>query len=191
MLAFNPVGEAKSRLVMLRDLLFSQRPARQAGRALYAAVVEQARAPAFYVDLAAPDTVEGRFEIYTLHVLLLLDRLRRNGEAAAETAQSLFDTYVKALDHALREMGVGDLSVGRKMRRLGEAFYGRVKSLEAAFAALPADEDLKALLKRTVYAEAENGPVSALAAYVLAQRANLAEQPLDDLLDGRVGWTFP
>jgi cytochrome b pre-mRNA-processing protein 3 len=176
---------------MLRDLLFRQRPTRQAGQALYTGVVEQARSPAFYVDLAAPDTVEGRFEIYTLHVVLVLDRLRRNGAAAGETAQSLFDTYVKSLDHALREMGVGDLSVGRKMRRLGEAFYGRAKSYEAAFAALPADDDLKALLKRTVYAESEGGPLDALAAYVLAQRENLGKQPLEALLEGRVSWTSP
>ena len=110
---------------MLLDRLFRPRPAQAAGRALYARAVEQSRMPALYSDLGAPDTVEGRFEVYTLHVMLLLDRLRGEGAEAAEVSQALFDTYVQALDHALREMGVGDLSVGRKMRRLGEAFVAR------------------------------------------------------------------
>ena len=112
--------------------LFRPRPAQAAGRALYASVVEQSRQPALYERLGAPDTVEGRFELYSLHVVLLLDRLRRQGDQATETSQALFDTFVKALDHALREMGVGDLSVGKKMRRLAEAFYGRAKSYDAA-----------------------------------------------------------
>jgi cytochrome b pre-mRNA-processing protein 3 len=172
---------------MLFDRLFRRRPARAAGRSLYASVVEQARTPALYADLGAPDTVEGRFEIYTLHVVLLLDRLKRQGAAAAETAQSLFDTYVAQLDHALRELGVGDLSVGKKMRRLGEAFYGRVKSYEQAFAELPATAELEAVLGRTVYAEADTAP-GALAAYVLAQRDALARQPLEGLLAGRARW---
>jgi cytochrome b pre-mRNA-processing protein 3 len=173
---------------MLLDRLFRPRPAQATGRALYQSVVDQSRAPGLYTDLGAPDTVEGRFEIYSLHVVLLLDRLRGHGDQAAETSQALFDTYVKALDHALREMGVGDLSVGKKMRKLGEAFFGRAKSYEAAFKALPATEALEALLVRTVYAEADAAPTPRLTAYVLDQRATLAAQPLDRILAGEVDW---
>lgn len=173
---------------MLLDRLFRPRAAQAAGRALYAQTVEQARSPGLYADLGAPDTAEGRFEIYSLHVVLLLDRLRGHGEAATEVSQVLFDTYVKDLDHALRELGVGDLSVGRKMRKLGEAFYGRGKSYEAAFAALPNDEPLQALLIRTVYADADAAPAPRLTAYVLAQRAALAQQPLEALTAGEVAW---
>lgn len=173
---------------MLLERLFRPRPAREAGRALYARAVDQARSPALYADFGAPDTPEGRFEVYTLHVMLLLDRLRGQGAAAQEVSQSLFDTYVKALDHALRELGVGDLAVGRKMRRLGEAFYGRGKSYDAAFAALPDASALQALIARTVYAGGDAGQAHRLAAYVLAQRAALAPQPLDALLAGRVDW---
>jgi cytochrome b pre-mRNA-processing protein 3 len=169
--------------------LFRTRPAQAIGRALYASVVEQSRSPALYERLGAPDTVEGRFEIYSLHVVLLLDRLRRQGDQAAETSQSLFDTYVKALDHALREMGVGDLSVGKKMRRLGEAFYGRAKSYEEAFAELPDTAKLQGLLSRTVYADAGTDLAADLAAYVTAQRDALAVQPLEALLDGRAAWS--
>jgi cytochrome b pre-mRNA-processing protein 3 len=173
---------------MLLDRLFRPRPSEAMGRALYAKVVEQSREPALYEALGAPDTVEGRFEIYSLHVVLLLDRLRRQGAQATEISQALFDTYVKSLDHALRELGVGDLSVGKKMRRLGEAFYGRARSYEAAFADLPATRELEALLSRTVYADAEVDRAKPLAAYVTAQREALAEQPLEALLAGQVSW---
>jgi len=174
---------------MLLDRLFRPRPAQAAGRALYARVVAQSRTPALYADLGAPDTVEGRFEVYTLHVMLLLDRLRGQGVQAAEVSQALFDAYVQALDHALREMGVGDLSVGRKMRRLGEAFYGRGKSYDSAFDSLPDTAPLEALLTRTVCAETPEAPVAALRDYVLAQRTVLAAQPLGPLLAGQVDWS--
>ena len=176
---------------MLLDRLFRPRAAQVGGRALYARSVEQSRTPALYADLGAPDTVEGRFEVYSLHVVLLLDRLRGHGEAAGDVSQSLFDTYVKGLDHALREMGVGDLSVGRKMRKLGEAFYGRGKSYETAFASLPDTAALHALLARTVYAEAEDPPAARLVDYLLRQRAALAAQPLERLLAGEVDWMAP
>ena len=168
--------------------LFKPRPAQLAGRALYARTVAQARTPALYADLGAPDTAEGRFEIYSLHVYLLLERLKGQGEQAAETAQALFDTYVSALDHALRELGVGDLSVGKRMRKLGEAFYGRINSYEEALAALPDPTRLEALLARTVYEGAEAANVPALAAYVVAQRSALAAQTLERLCAGEVEW---
>jgi cytochrome b pre-mRNA-processing protein 3 len=150
--------------------------------------VEQARSPALYAELGAPDTIEGRFEVYSLHVVLLLERLRGQGAPAADIAQALFDTYVQALDDALREMGVGDLSVGKKMRKLGEAFYGRARSYEAALAALPDVAGLEALLGRTVYAGADAGHAPRLAGYVLKQRAALAEASVDSLAAGSVAW---
>ncbi len=174
---------------MILDRLFRPKPAQIAGASLYAACVEQARSPALYAEFGTPDTVEGRFEIYTLHVVLLLDRLVRHGPKAAEVSQGLFDTYVRSLDDALREMGVGDLSVGKKMRRLGEAFYGRVKNYEAAFAALPEAGELDALLARTVYAGVEAPPVESLRGYVTTQRAALAGQDLAPILEGRVAWS--
>jgi cytochrome b pre-mRNA-processing protein 3 len=173
---------------MLLDRLFRPRAAQAAGRTLYAQAVEQSRTPGLYSELGAPDTAEGRFEIYSLHVVLLLDRLRGEGEVAADVSQALFDTYVKDLDHALRELGVGDLSVGRKMRKLGEAFYGRGKSYESAFAALPDEAPLQALIARTVYAEADPEPAPRLTAYVLAQRTALAQQPIAALTAGEVAW---
>ena len=176
---------------MLLDRLFRPRPAQAMGRALYAQVVEQARTPMLYEDLGCPDTVEGRFELYTLHLMLLLERLREGGEAASAISQALFDTYLKGLDDALREMGVGDLSVGKKMRRLGEAFYGRGKSYDAALADLPDTAPLAALLGRTVYEGVEPVHAEALTAYVLRRRDALAAQPIETLLAGEVEWGAP
>jgi cytochrome b pre-mRNA-processing protein 3 len=168
--------------------LFKPRPAEKAGRALYVAIVEQARRPRLYAELGAPDTIEGRFELYSLHVILLLDRLKRQGDRAAETAQALFDTYVQSLDDALREIGVGDMAVGRKMRKLGEAFYGRVKSYEEALAALPDRAPLEALVGRTVFAGVETQAAASMIDYLLAQREALANNSLEALCDGRVSW---
>jgi cytochrome b pre-mRNA-processing protein 3 len=185
----------RNRGVMLLDRLFRPRPTLAAGRALYARVVEQSRLPALYTDLGVPDTVEGRFEAYSLHLVLLLDRLRGQGPEATDVSQALFDTYVKSLDHALRELGVGDLSVGKKMRKLGEAVYGRGKSYDTAFDALPDKAPLEALLARTVYADADAELQAAgaarLGAYVLAQRGALAAQPIEPLLAGEAAWGSP
>jgi len=168
--------------------LFKPRPAQLAGRELYARVVAQAREPGLYLDLGAPDTVEGRFELYSLHVYLLLERLKGQGPQAAETAQALFDTYLSGLDNALRELGVGDTVVGKRMRKLGEAFYGRIQSAEAALAALPDRTALEALLARTVYAAADQAKAPALAAYMIDQRETLAGQPLEAIVAGDVAW---
>jgi cytochrome b pre-mRNA-processing protein 3 len=109
---------------------------------------------------------------------------------ASDVSQILFDTYVTSLDHALREMGVGDLSVGKKMRKLGEAFFGRAKSYEAAFAEFPQTSALSDLIARTIYAEAGT-PTEPMVGYIRKQRDALAIQPLDGLLAGKVSWVKP
>jgi cytochrome b pre-mRNA-processing protein 3 len=173
---------------MQLDRLFRPRPALAMGRALYAQVVEQARRPSLYLELGCPDTIEGRFEVYTLHLMLVLDRLRGQGPVAAEVSQALFDVYLKRLDDALREMGVGDLSVGKKMRKLGEAFYGRLKTFVAAVEALPDRGPLTALIGRTVYEGVDASHAPELADYLLRQRAALAAAPVERLVDGCADW---
>lgn len=171
------------------DRLFRERPALAAGRALYARVVERARDPSLYLDLGCPDTVEGRFELYTLHLLLVILRLRGEGPEAGEVSQALFDHYLKRLDDALRELGVGDLSVGKKMRKLGEAFYGRAKAMDAALQRLPDMEPLTALIRRTVYEEADDRHAPELAAYLVRQRDALAANDVAKLTAGEIEWT--
>lgn len=165
---------------MLKQL-FRPRPQARQAEALYALVVDQARQPAFYTALATPDRIDARFELYTLHVLLLLMRLRAEGERGADIGQRLFDVYVSALDDSLRELGVGDLSVAKKMRKLGEALYGRMKAYETPLEAGDAGE-LALALARNVHGSEEAVAGSALADYALRTRDSLAGQGLDDLL---------
>src|SRR5512140_1695941 len=102
---------------------------------LYGTIVAQARAPAFYGRYAVPDTVNGRFEMIVLHLVLLLRRLEGEPVAVRRRGQGVFDLFCRDMDGSLREMGVGDLAVPRQMRRIGEAFYGRQAAYAAALAA--------------------------------------------------------
>jgi cytochrome b pre-mRNA-processing protein 3 len=165
---------------------FSPRAQVSAGRALFASANGQARNPAFYGEDAVPDTYEGRFELLALHVVLLLHRLKGDDPHVAETRQGLFDTFVRNLDDGLREMGVGDLSVGKKMRKLGAAVYGRLKSYNEALQG--GETAVVPLLIRTVFADAPSDGVHALAAYVIEADAALAALPTEQLLQGEATW---
>ena len=158
------------------------------GEALYERAVDQARQPDFYTTLGVADRIDARFELYTLHALLLILRLRDEGAEGfgVDAAQALFNTYVSALDHALRELGVGDVSVGKKMRKLGEAMYGRMTAYEAPLRADDADALARALAKN-VYESDEPERAEALARYAVASRARLAAQALADLMKAP-GW---
>jgi cytochrome b pre-mRNA-processing protein 3 len=145
--------------------------------ALYGAIVAQARRPAFYRDFAVPDTVEGRFEMIVLHVALFFRRVRNERDDVRALGQGVFDSFCRDLDHSLREMGVGDLAVPKRMRGLGEAFYGRARSYDRA---LDSDDHaaLVATLARNVFAATGAAPAGAhrLAAYVAAAQHHLAAQ---------------
>jgi cytochrome b pre-mRNA-processing protein 3 len=91
---------------MFLQRLLRPGPARAIGERLYVSTVRQARTPALYARMGAPDTPDGRFEIYTLHVLLVLSRLRQVGPSASAVSQSLFDAYIGGLDNGLRELAV-------------------------------------------------------------------------------------
>jgi hypothetical protein len=108
---------------------FQPRPARIAGEALYAAAAAQARTPGFYRELGVEDTREGRFELYTLHVILLMDRLRGQGPAADETSQALSERYVRGLDDAFRELGIGDVGLAKRMKELMERIRDQMEKL--------------------------------------------------------------
>ena len=173
---------------MILDRLLKPRPAKAAGAALYQAAVAQARQPGLYAAGRIPDTREGRFEAYTLHVILLVERLKGEGAAGAETSQALFDAYLRGLDDAFRELGVGDLAVPKRMKTLGQAFYGRGRSYEQAFAALPDRTSLNALASRTLLEGVEPADVETIADYIVAQRQALEALGVDGLLSGAVAW---
>ena len=166
---------------MLKNL-FKARPGVRIGDDLYAKAVSQARNPAFYTRLGVADRIDARFELYTLHVLLLVLRLRdENTAQGQDAAQAVFDVYVSALDHALREEGVGDVAVGKKMRKLGEALYGRMNAYEQPLRAGDAGGLAEAMAKN-VYAEPQAMHAEELAHYALTTRAALAAQDFNKVL---------
>ena len=156
-------------------------------REAYAAVVGQARRPWFYRDLGVPDTADARFEMVALHAFLVMRRLGREGEAARGFAQDLFDLMFTDMDENLREMGVGDLSVGKRIRKLAEGFYGRVASYEKALDSGDRAA-LRAALARNVHrgAPAPGADLEGLADYVARADARLAAWPARAVLEGRV-----
>src|SRR6185295_17528936 len=94
----------------------------------------QALRPDFYYDGGARDNFSGRFEMTSLHAALVFRRLRTAGASGKELAQECFDALFDGFDEALRDIGTGDLSVGKKIRKMGEAFYGRAKAYDEALA---------------------------------------------------------
>src|SRR5262245_49428922 len=116
---------------------------------LYGTIVARARAPAFYQLYGVPDTVNGRLEMVMLHTVLFLRRLEGEIGPIRQLGQSLFDQFCRDMDANMREMGVGDLAVPRRMRRIGEAFYGRRAVYRTALDA-PGNDRLVAALHRNV-----------------------------------------
>jgi cytochrome b pre-mRNA-processing protein 3 len=175
---------------MIFQRLFTPRPLQSAARSLFAGAIEKARDPEIYLAGGAPDTTEGRFEVYALHVILLVRRLSGAEPAVAELRQGVFDAFVRNLDDGLRDMGVGDLSVGKKMRKLAQAFYGRLKSLDLAFAAAAPDEALAALVGRTLFGGGEEGLAASrpIALYLQRAEAALAAAPLSQIMKGEAPW---
>lgn len=172
---------------MFFDRLFKQRPAQKAAASLYAGAVAAARRPGFYLDMAVPDTREGRFELYSLHVFLLLDRLNGQGDAARETAQHLIEAMVTGLDDAFHEMAVSHTVVPKRVKKLAAACNGR---MQAYAAALASDEPgaLEGVLARTLY-DAPPEKAAQLAAWVRHARADLSAQALEALLAGEAVWS--
>ncbi|GJL97520.1 MAG: ubiquinol-cytochrome c chaperone [Hyphobacterium sp.] len=107
-------------------------PTKRHTQALYVRTVEAARRPEFYSEGGVPDTPEGRFEMIALHVILIIRKLNTEGERGRTAGQALFDYFFKDMDAALREMGIGDTGIGKKVRAMAEVFYGRFKSYSDA-----------------------------------------------------------
>jgi cytochrome b pre-mRNA-processing protein 3 len=118
-------------------------PARTATE-LYGRLVAQARSPAFYAGMGVPDTPEGRFELLLLHMALMLRRLQREGQETAQLARALSETFVIDMDDCMREMGVGDLTVAKKVKKAAAALYDRSRDYGKALEL--ADADLLAQL---------------------------------------------
>jgi cytochrome b pre-mRNA-processing protein 3 len=158
---------------------------------LYGAIVAQGRAAAFYQDYGVPDTVNGRFEMLVLHAVLLLRRL--NGEKASLRAlgQAVFDKFCNDMDANLRELGAGDLSVPKKMRRIGEAFYGRQSVYGAALDGSDPSALSVALGRNVFSAAAPDWRSERLAAYVREAARRLSALDRDAFGSGQIAFPLP
>ena len=147
---------------------------------LYSKIVEQARTPAFYLEYGVADTVDGRFDMILLHLFLVLQRLEDEGESQAKLQRQLQEAFVTDMDRSLREMGVGDMSVGKQVKKMSVAWFGRAGAYREA---LTVEDNiaLEEALSRNVYRDDSNGDVTRLALYVRACRNGLSQQSIHDI----------
>ncbi|NQV60196.1 MAG: hypothetical protein HQ502_11035 [Alphaproteobacteria bacterium] len=180
---------------MLRNWFRKRDRGQDQAHALYLTAVAQARRPLFYSDHGIPDSVDGRFDLIVMHVFLLLgplNNLARQVDAsetsgrAGEIAQALFDTMFGDMDRSLREMGVSDIAVGKRVKHMAKAFYGRVTAYDEGLAG--PDELLGEALRRNLFGTVEPTPahVAAMADYLRCQVGHMASVSEARILSGDV-----
>ena len=162
---------------MILARLFKPKP--NPARPLYEAIVAAARQPWAYRDAKVPDTVDGRFDFLVLHLCLVLERL---GQEAPEFKQALIDHFCTDMDDNLRELGAGDLSVAKKVRRMAEALAGRF----AAYDAARDNAAMEQAIQRNVYGGKAGPGVGQLATYAIVERGLLQAQTSASLQIGKV-----
>ena len=166
-------------------------PKKTAVNDLYDVIVAHARRPVFYTVLGVPDTVNGRYDVIMLHAYFVMKRLKAIGIEASTTSQALFDCMFADMDKNLREMGVGDLSVGKKVKAMATAFYGRIKAYDEGLGGGP--EQLADSLRRNLFAEAEptDWQVSAMADLLSDQIQASSTWSLGHIEKGAISFITP
>lgn len=178
---FGKAGPARGRARDVRVIfgLFGRSRERRAPvDALFARLAEASRQPALYRSCGVPDTFEGRFESLTLHLFLLLRRLRDLPAPAADLSQELVDACFAYLELGFRNGGVSDIAVPKRMKKIGQSLYGRLKAYEAALDE-PGPEALIEALRRNVGA---GEGAEQLARYALDSAERLAGRDLAAIL---------
>lgn len=168
-----------------------RRSVRDAAEAAYRRVVEQARQPLFFTAFGVPDTIDGRFELICLHAFIYLHRLKMERPRSTAASQAFFDAMFADMDRGLREMGTGDLSVGRHVKRMAQGFYGRIRAYEAGL-----DRDASSLgpaLARNLFGTVGESAaaIEPMVDYVRRAASQLAGQSAAELLDGDVRFPPP
>ncbi len=159
--------------------------------ALYDVLVKKSREAAFYTTFGVPDTVDGRFDMIIIHAMLVFRHLRDGGNDAEITGQAVFDLMFKDMDRSLREMGVGDLSVARHIKKMAKAFYGRAAMYEEGLDG--ETELLGQALQSNVYRHraAEPQVIAGMTDYLRRVDAHIAGQNVADIVAGRLDLTIP
>lgn len=160
---------------------------------LYGAIVAQARNPVFYASMGAPDTLEGRFDLVLLHVFLVSRRLGDVGGQGPAAAQELLDRFFEDMDGNLREIGIGDLSVPKKMRAMGEAYLGRAAAYDGALKSGDMSA-LEAALAKNIYggaSEKNSANIAALARYVREAASAFQRVEVERLIEAQIPFPNP
>jgi len=165
--------------------IFKKKPDVRIVRKVYSDIVAQSRQRLFYADWGIPDSVNGRFDLISLHMCLVFRRLKSSDPEAKTFSQGLFDLFFLDMDHSLREMGAGDMAVPKRIQKMGELFYGMAESLSKAL-----DEEdndaLQSCLVRNVYDGVQTPSLELLVQYVLAQSEFLASQESEAIRNGLI-----
>ncbi|MEM8837979.1 MAG: ubiquinol-cytochrome C chaperone family protein [Pseudomonadota bacterium] len=144
-------------IVNLRWLGLGEKAADPRIRAVYDALVRQAREPVFYTSYGVPDTITGRFDLIVLHTFFCFYRSKEADDALRDFGPEVFDTFFEDMDRSLREMGVGYQAVPKRIKKMGEAFYGRVTAYDNALAS-GEDAEIAEALHRNLFPDLEVAP---------------------------------
>lgn len=155
---------------------------------LYGQIVAAARQPVLYADWNVPDTPLGRYEMMALHMFLFLHRARGEGGALNDLAQEVTEEFFKDVDHSLRELGIGDTSVPKRMKKLAKMFYGRAESYGAALRAEDREMLAQALYRNIFPDGADWREAQAMADYVMASAHDLDSQPANAIVTGDLNY---
>lgn len=157
---------------------------------LYKEIVAQARSPYFYKENNVTDDVDGRFDMITIHIFLTLDRMRKDPKLK-KLSQKLVNLMISDMDRSLREMGVGDLGVGRRVQEMGKALYGRLEMYDYAMIESDSSEKLASAIMRNLYRsdEAVDQNAKNVSGYVLAQCDDLEKVDSNRILKGHIDFT--
>lgn len=156
---------------------------------LYGKLVSQARNPVFYEKLGVEDSIDGRFDLILLHMFLADRRLETEGDKAKAVRRQLQEAMIADMDRSLRELGVGDMSVGKEVKKMGAAWFGRLKAYTAALSEDAPKQALASVIAKNVYRDEESAKGEFLAVYTLEAMQKLASYKIHDVLECR--FDFP
>jgi cytochrome b pre-mRNA-processing protein 3 len=173
--------------------LFRSKAEKQAAQSLYETIVTQSRLPVFYETYDVEDSLDGRFDMISLHAVLVMKHLSKGDKKAIKMSQALFDHLFVQMERALREIGVGDLAIPKHMRRMMKAFKGRfgayVMALDAA-----SEEGLREALRRNLYRHNEDVTdenLEFMQAYLQTNHDHIVAQDIQTLCQGTVDFKMP
>ncbi len=151
---------------------------------IYGSLVSSARNPVLYRDLNVPDTMNGRFDMMVIHVFILAHRLKDADKKCQALSQAIFDAFLLDMDRGMREEGVGDISIPKKLKKMTQIYYGRLRAYEK-----PLEEGdrpaLAEIINRNIFTDAHEDKSAALIAnYMLDLHAHLKTLPDQEILQG-------